>query len=887
MSKQTPDEWVTREISERMEKKREVAERTLKTPLIDRLIKNAKSNPAAATVLAEELLLEWDATQDVTKRDQARNLLWDAADQGDPEACWRLAELNSDIRIDTMAYGELNANLVHKDFRWCSDKQESNFRYWALQCDHSLAREYQQNGEDAQEMVNEQNHDMWLEEQGRRKIAIFNRINKLKPFAESGNARAQYLLGTYLWEDAVDLDWKDEPNNQQADIALGYIEQASQSLPEACHFLAIHKKQDSATTIRLLQSAADSPYGEKNPYVYVNLVDALEESGDPIAAEECLRQSLKTNNVPELKYKLAMLLLNYSNHADEKLVEARNLLMEAAESTCEFEEEAEFTVSLMLIRGEGGNQDLERAHEMLKRSSKRYQSKNNEATVFSANLALLLGWGEQDAWELAVELMVRRLVKNNFKADQDISLTWDDIIILIGRNNNLQVKTNLEQVTMFQLERGFAPDRFRPHSIFGWLESYQNLVEGLFSILTTDELDENKTKRLLNSGHSMLEEYVIGSLWITNRFGKVDVDLAKKMLSKAEKLDSSLTKMASVGPNHINSNNFRTWLFRMTIKSLINLENQQKIKAQQEVDDHKKRLELKEDEHRIEMQKAVIDEHSRMLSYLTHTLNNTLSSGPESARQAMRILGSELYENNREYKAINNIASMFSTFLFAQQLLKTFKLYIAEPETLRANWGADVEGDATIAMVLSVTLRQTLSQVVFASNHQASLQRLLPHKDAGAVKAIRRTFMDEIVPMDVDATNADQVLDWIHDHLGLIQVEVSPDAELHFRSNSTRYTFFFSSFSELVYNALKYSDGAQPIEIFWGKAGVESGEVFLFRCINTWTEDSISSSEGVGKGLVFLERLAEMLGAKFEKRVEDHRFVAEIRFPETLLKRQA
>jgi hypothetical protein len=292
-------------------------------------------------------------------------------------------------------------------------------------------------------------------------------------------------------------------------------------------------------------------------------------------------------------------------------------------------------------------------------------------------------------------------------------------------------------------------------------------------------------------------------------------------------------------------------------------------------------IELEEEAHQAKDQAQ-----KDMLSYLTHTLNNTLSSGPESARQAMRILGSELYENNREYKAINNIASMFSTFLFAQQLLKTFKLYIAEPETLRLSWDADVEGDATIAVVLAVTLRQTLSQVVFASNHQAALQRLLPHKDAGAVKAIRRAFMDEIVPLDVDATNTGQVFEWVQDHLGLIHVNIDPALELHFRGNSTRYTFFFSSFSELVYNALKYSDGTQPIEITWGKAGEEAGTVFVFRCVNTWTEDSIQSSEGSGKGLVYLARLAEMLGASFEKRLDGHRFIAEIRFPEKLLRGQ-
>lgn len=269
-----------------------------------------------------------------------------------------------------------------------------------------------------------------------------------------------------------------------------------------------------------------------------------------------------------------------------------------------------------------------------------------------------------------------------------------------------------------------------------------------------------------------------------------------------------------------------------------------------------------------------------MLSYLTHTLNNTLSSGPEAARQAMRILGSELYENNREYKAINNIASMFSTFLFAQQLLKTFKLYIAEPEMLRENWEHDTEGEASIAVVLALALRQTLSQVVFSANHQATLQRLLPDRDAGAVKAIRKSFMDEMVSLDVDASNAQQVFDWVDAHVGLIQIRIDPAAELHFRGNSTRFTFFFSGFSELIFNALKYCDGVRPIVISWGC----DGERYRFRCENGWTETSTQLSEGSGKGLTFLARLVAMLGAEFSKTSDDGRFVAECGFSIELLK---
>lgn len=290
-------------------------------------------------------------------------------------------------------------------------------------------------------------------------------------------------------------------------------------------------------------------------------------------------------------------------------------------------------------------------------------------------------------------------------------------------------------------------------------------------------------------------------------------------------------------------------------------------------------LQLEDMERKEAVQLAREEAQRDMLSYLTHTLNNTLSSGPEAARQTMRILGSQMYENNRDYKAINNIAAMFSTFLFAQQLLKTFKLYIADPELLRRNWVADQTGDSSIPVVMALTLRQTLSQLVFSANHQASLQRLLPQREPGAIKAARKSFMEEIVPLDVDASNTSLVFDWVRDHLGAVRIEMDVSDGLHFNSNNTRFTFLFSSFSELVYNALKYSDGRQPTELSWQKIDGD----FVFRCANTWSVESVQSSEGSGKGLLFLKRLVEMLGATLMTQNENGSFVAEIRLPEVLM----
>lgn len=287
---------------------------------------------------------------------------------------------------------------------------------------------------------------------------------------------------------------------------------------------------------------------------------------------------------------------------------------------------------------------------------------------------------------------------------------------------------------------------------------------------------------------------------------------------------------------------------------------------------------IREIEAQLSKENARRQTERDMLSYLSHTLNSLLASGPETARQAIRDLGTDLYENNREYNAINNIAAMLSTFLFAQQLLKTFKLYIADPDTFRKNWTADHEGPASISMVTALALRQTLSHILFSSN-QDSLQRLLPPEDAGTVKTIRKSFMREMIPLDISASNAQLVFDWVGAHLPAIRIDLDPAAEMHFDSNSTRFTFFFASFSELIYNALKYSDAVQPIEIRWR---LSDGD-HVFRCANNWSEESMSSQEGSQKGLEFLARFVEILGAKMYKEQDAHRFAVEIRLPSNLI----
>ena len=271
--------------------------------------------------------------------------------------------------------------------------------------------------------------------------------------------------------------------------------------------------------------------------------------------------------------------------------------------------------------------------------------------------------------------------------------------------------------------------------------------------------------------------------------------------------------------------------------------------------------------------------HKQTLSFLTHTLNNALSTGPETVRTVIEILGSDLYEQGQAgYKAINNMASLFPLFLFAESLLKTFKLYVSDPEQVRLKWKDDRAGDATVSLVMAMALRQSVARFVFSPNHLAQLKRLLPAQDKEAIKNVRKSFVEEIIPLEVTLAKVDKMLDWVKIHFALLDVEIDPEAEMSFGSNATRYMFFFAAFSELIYNALKYSDGARPIEIKWFRQGTD----YCFTCRNSFDPGASGkmSQEGTNKGLFFVEKLMSMLdGSELMKSGQEGvDFLASLRF---------
>ncbi|MDP2902404.1 MAG: hypothetical protein Q8N96_04775 [Methylovulum sp.] len=281
--------------------------------------------------------------------------------------------------------------------------------------------------------------------------------------------------------------------------------------------------------------------------------------------------------------------------------------------------------------------------------------------------------------------------------------------------------------------------------------------------------------------------------------------------------------------------------------------------------------------------KELHEKEKEMLSFFTHTMRNALATAPESLRQAIRLLGSEDYESNQKhYKAINKIAALFSTLSLTDCLIDTFKQSISEPEEFQRAWQNDNEGDATPKWVIASALRQSLNRIIFMSD-TSELRQLLNNADIPAIVAMRKSFIDNILPLNLDNQGITAFYQWLS---GITSLEITiEDHNLYFGVNQVKFSLLFAISSELILNALKYWNGSGKIQIRWY---IEQ-EHFIFKVTNTCETNASSSLAGTHKGIAFIKRLIELLGeqAQFSCSVEEQLFIAELKLHQSLLEHNA
>lgn len=281
----------------------------------------------------------------------------------------------------------------------------------------------------------------------------------------------------------------------------------------------------------------------------------------------------------------------------------------------------------------------------------------------------------------------------------------------------------------------------------------------------------------------------------------------------------------------------------------------------------------------VEMAFAVAETHLQVekdvLSFLTHTLRNTLSGGPQTVDQILRLLQAlfpDEHEDQRINRIRNNVASLQSIFATIGNMLDAYKFYITDPVDMRRKWREDKGGSVSMESLIALVLKQTIGRILFEENNITTLKRLLGNPDLRSIKIMRDSFLGDVLLRENPANNH-TVLEWVENYFRAITFTIAK-LKIRFNPNGIRFSLLFAILSEIIYNSFKYSTGVNPIQVSWTKH--ETG--YMFACRNEFSERSTERT-GSQKGLVFISSLTRIIeGVEFAYRTEDNTFIVELQF---------
>ena len=269
-----------------------------------------------------------------------------------------------------------------------------------------------------------------------------------------------------------------------------------------------------------------------------------------------------------------------------------------------------------------------------------------------------------------------------------------------------------------------------------------------------------------------------------------------------------------------------------------------------------------------------------MLSFLTHTLFSAISGGPKTVERVLKYAQSALgarYHDDDVYRTINNIARLKAIFTSMANLLDAYQIFINEPDAFSKKWQEEQSGKFSLADLFSVVLGQTVASLLFEESNIEQLTRILAMNEGSSLASTRETFLNDVFWSE-DTLELKRVLGWLDRCLPIISVEIA-GPEPSFDPVGVRRPFLFAILSEVVYNALKYTDNRESIKLEWGKRDA----AYVFSCRNTFSEASIRR-RGSQKGLTFLNNLTQMIeGIRIISRTDSDIFTIELHIKSSAL----
>lgn len=270
-----------------------------------------------------------------------------------------------------------------------------------------------------------------------------------------------------------------------------------------------------------------------------------------------------------------------------------------------------------------------------------------------------------------------------------------------------------------------------------------------------------------------------------------------------------------------------------------------------------------------------LETEKRLFSDLKHTLGNILSTGPTLAEKVLSFLRQVTDKNYQDKKVRSNInyaVNLVSKFRLTNNLFDTFKFYAKGTQNLRREWAKDHGGEYNSTYLFALIFKHELTHMMFSQAFISQCKRLINSEDKDSLVKFRDSFLNDVLSLDINSENAYKVLDWMRIHLPVLNISIQENLSLN--EGGIRFNFLFICFSELIYNALKYTDCRAPVQVRWK----EENDHFVFSCRNTFDKYVPRSK----KGLYFITQLSNTLGSDFKYKIERSDFIAEFDIPKKL-----
>lgn len=806
---------------------------------LKQLALDPEENPAEAAVVAKMYLYGWFGTP--IDPDYARSLLEAVMNHyHDGHAANLLATARVSVHSrDPFAkvdYRTKHANrgecLIEE--RWVRDRYRRLAFSYSPTLHHSeeMRRQIEQEGYERYE------HEAWFKEEYQRltnELAVVGQITK-----ETGSPEALTAAGLLQMElldlCASEYEREDEQLAVMWRQAKTWFSLAAPKNAFARSALAQRFEKDPDARFNLLKSAAfpednlPSDHFALAPLAkefYLNKLGDFANLQEGIRCLELYHETFPVTQIDTgrgvesisiggdeeaIAYADALLL---TENIDKKMINVALSYFQACAKTSAY---AALRAGLMFLRGEGSEFSLSNAKKYFDlAASCRPGSSRNTRPAKYAEVLLAIGWRNLYYAKEAELNLLKILDQNNFSADPDCVVIGNDIERLI-KNNPMSI----------YLQDDWARCSKRFSAYIGLLQS-------------DDLLDPVEFESLYAKDDFALC-FALGQLWQTARFGETDYSRSSHWLNKASQgIEELLKRPADTDA--------------VTKKLVEDLSSrvQQSIKA---VEQHQSEIR----EHQ-----AVESAKKEMLSFLSHTLTNSLIGTSETLLRIARSLNKpDASAKGKFYSSpADRLISLVTNVSFTERLLENFKLYASDPAALKTAWVQDQQGGITVLRVLALSLRQSLLRFLFAGEHGSDFARLMPSIDRNVFIP---KFMDEAMAYDLETdTGADEFIAWTLQNLPCLDLTMDLQMQRHIAPNGPRFIVIFSIIGELFGNALKFSDGHKVIQL----AIKETQSGLEVRCINTCTAASTASIRGGQKGISFMKTICGLVGATLDVSTND------------------